>query len=429
MDVAVVGLGKIGLPLAVQYATKGHKVVGVDIDPRTITLVNKGIEPFPGENNLKTLLYEAVSSGLLRATASYEEAIPAAKVVVVVVPLLVGSTNLPDYGALDSATSSLGTWLTPNTLVVYETTLPIGTTRKRWAPLLEATSGLKQGKDFHVVFSPERVLTGRVFADLRKYPKLIGGLSSAGVSRAKDFYSSALDFDNRPELLKKNGVWDLGSAEAAEMAKLAETTFRDVNIALANQFAMHADQMGIDVYGVIEACNSQPFSHIHQPGISVGGHCIPVYPHLYLSTDSDPGVVAVSRQVNSQMPNYAVTQLENSLGDFGAKNILILGVSYRPNVKEVAYSGAFDLLREIKNRGGEVFAVDPLYNDEEIRALGFSVGHQNSDIDALVVHTAHEEFLELTEDDFPNCSAVLDGRNFLDRKFWGRSKLIVLGKP
>src|SRR5690606_37622311 len=191
-------------------------------------------------------------------------------------------TAEPDFGWMDAATRSLGEHLSRGTLVAYETTLPVGTTRTRWKPLLEQVSGLTEGEDFHLVFSPERVLTGRVFEDLRKYPKLVGGLSAEGARRAIEFYAAVLDFDERDDLPRPNGVWDLGSAEASELAKLAETTYRDVNIGLANQFARYSEQIGVDVYQVIDASNSQPYSHIHRPGIAVGGHCIPVYPRLYL---------------------------------------------------------------------------------------------------------------------------------------------------
>ncbi|MEO5877578.1 MAG: nucleotide sugar dehydrogenase, partial [Streptosporangiaceae bacterium] len=153
----------------------------------------------------------------------------------------------------------------------------MGTTRSRWAPMLATGSGLVPGADFPLVFSPERVLTGRVFADLRRYPKLVGGIDSSSADHGVRFYESVLDFDLRADLARPNGVWDLGSAEAAELAKLAETTYRDVNIGLANQFARFSDTVGVDVMRVIEACNSQPYSHIHRPGIAVGGHCIPVY--------------------------------------------------------------------------------------------------------------------------------------------------------
>jgi nucleotide sugar dehydrogenase len=164
------------------------------------------------------------------------------------------------------------------------------------------------------------VLTGRVFEDLRKYPKLIGGLSEEGASQAREFYEAVLDFDERSDLERANGVWDLGSAEAAEMAKLAETTYRDVNIGLANQFAKFAEKSGIDIYRVIEACNSQPFSHIHRPGISVGGHCIPVYPRLYLSNDPEATVVSTARATNASMPIHAVERLAHVYGDLHGRH-------------------------------------------------------------------------------------------------------------
>src|SRR5262245_35450308 len=172
--------------------------------------------------------------------------------------------------------------------------------------MLEAGSGLTAGKDFFLVFSPERVLTGRVFADLRRYPKLVGGVDEVSAERGVAFYEAVLDFDDRPDLTRANGVWDLGSAEASEMAKLAETTYRDVNIGLANQFARFAATHGIDALKVIEASNSQPYSHIHRPGIAVGGHCIPIYPRFYLWNDPEATVVAAARAANAAMPEYAV---------------------------------------------------------------------------------------------------------------------------
>src|SRR5699024_889632 len=176
VKIAVVALGKIGLPLAVQFASKGHQVTGVDVNEQTVNLVNEGIEPFPGEYQLQDKLTEAIRNDKLKATTSYAEAIPEADAVIVVVPLFVNQEDgAPDFSWMDSATEDIAKNLTPQTLVSYETTLPVGTSRSRWKPHLERVSGLTEGEDFHVVFSPERVLTGRVFEDLRRYPKLIGG--------------------------------------------------------------------------------------------------------------------------------------------------------------------------------------------------------------------------------------------------------------
>ena len=241
MKIAVVALGKIGLPLAVQFANKGHQVIGCDVNQKTVDLVNAGTEPFPGEAHLQEHLNKVVKNGNLIATTDTQDAVSKSEAVVVVVPLFVDEQGVPDFGWMDAATEKIGAGLKPGTLVSYETTLPVGTTRNRFAKALEKASGLTAGKDFTLVFSPERVLTGRVFADLRKYPKLVGGIDAASTAAGVKFYEAVLDFDDRPDLQQKNGVWDLGSCEASEMAKLAETTYRDVNIALANQFAIFAE--------------------------------------------------------------------------------------------------------------------------------------------------------------------------------------------
>lgn len=428
LEIAVIGMGKIGLPLSAQFASKGHKVVGVDVNPATVETINAAKEPFPGEFGLAEALKSHVSSGMLRATTAYEDAIPGADVVVVAVPLFVDEDDQPDFGWMDSATTSISTTLTRDTLIIYETTLPIGTTRNRWRPMLEELSGLTEGSDFHVVFSPERVLTGRVFEDLQKYPKLIGGLTTKGASLAIDFYHAVIDFRERNDLAKPNGVWDLGSAEAAEMAKLAETTYRDVNIALANQFALHAEKVGVDVYQVIESCNSQPYSHIHQPGISVGGHCIPVYPHLYLSTDPGARMVQKAREFNKEAPARAIQRIEEEFGGLNGVQVLILGVSYRAGVKEDAYSGVYELVRLLRQKNSIPFVSDPGYSADELEALKLPLFRGTQRPEVIIVHTAHPDYRTLSSKDFPSARLIYDGRSFLDRKKWRQVRLISIGR-
>jgi nucleotide sugar dehydrogenase len=429
MRVAVVALGKIGLPLAVQFAEAGHEVVGVDVNASVVETVNRGVEPFPGEAHLAEKLAQLVPAGRLRATTDYAEAIPGAGAVVLVVPLFVDeASGAPDFGWMDAATRSLAQHLTPGTLVSYETTLPVGTTRGRWKPMIEEVSGLVEGRDFHLVFSPERVLTGRVFADLRRYPKLVGGLSEAGTKAAIGFYESVLTFDERDDLPRPNGVWDMGSAEAAEMAKLAETTYRDVNIGLANQFARFADKAGIDVQRVIEACNSQPYSHIHQPGIAVGGHCIPVYPRLYLSTDPEATVVAAARAANAAMPEYAVTRAEQVLGSLVGLRVAVLGASYRGRVKETAFSGVFPTVAALVDRGAQVLVHDPMYSDDELAGYGWTPYHLGEPVDLAIVQADHPEYATLTPADLPGLRLLLDGRRVTDpTAFTGTPRLTIGG--
>lgn len=427
MKIAVIGLGKIGLPLAAQFADAGHEVIGVDINTETVETINAGRVPFPGEAHLDEYLARLVPAGRLRATTEYAQAIPVVDAVVVVVPLFVDEAGQPDFAWMDSASHDIGKFLTADTLVVYETTLPVGTTRTRWRPLLEADSGLREGQDFHLVFSPERVLTGRVFADLRKYPKLIGGLSPAGAEAARKFYEQVLSFDERPDLPRANGVWDLGSAEAAEMAKLAETTYRDVNIGLANQFARFAEQAGIDVHSVIEASNSQPYSHIHQPGIAVGGHCIPVYPRLYLSGDPDATVVRAAREANAAMPAHVVARLRGILGDLSGLRVAVLGASYRGGVKEIAFSGVFDTVAALRTSGAVPVVHDPMYTADELAGLGFEPHRLGDPVDAVIIQADHAEYADLRSADIPGARVVLNGRPGLRLDLDAGPGVVVVG--
>jgi nucleotide sugar dehydrogenase len=409
--VSVVALGKIGLPLALQIAKENHYVFGCDTNTSTVNDVNDGTPPFPGEQDLADRLTKAVNGDRLVATSATSHAVSQSSVVVVVVPLFVDSKGTPDFGWMDAATQDIAAGLKPGTLVSYETTLPVGTTRNRFAKMLEKGSGLKAGVDFNLVFSPERVLTGRVFADLRRYPKLVGGLTPACAEAGVKFYESVLDFDERPDLPKPNGVWNLGSCEASEMAKLAETTYRDVNIGLANQFARYADTQGIDIYKVIEACNSQPYSHVHQPGIAVGGHCIPIYPQMYLWNDPAATIVDAARQANFAMPRYGVDLLAKVHGNLQGQTVGVFGASYRGGVKETAFSGVFDVVTELQNQGAVVKVHDPMYSDDELHELGFTPLHYGESLDAAVFQADHAEYSSVTAEMIGNARTIVNGRN------------------
>jgi nucleotide sugar dehydrogenase len=441
VKICVVALGKIGLPLAVQFAAKGHEVLGADVNQALVDLVNQGVEPFPGEAELDVKLRTAVADGSLRATTDTIAAVAASDAVVIVVPVIVDEDAVPDFRAMDGATRAIGAGLKQaaengrtGILVSYETTLPVHTTRARFQPALEAASGLTGGRDFLLCHSPERVYTGRIFADLRKYPKLVGGIDEDSAKKAVEFYEAVLDFDERPDLKRPNGVWDLGSAEAAELAKLAETTYRDVNIGLANQFARFADRTGIDIFQVIEASNSQPFSHIHQPGPAVGGHCIPVYPRFYLFNDPGATIVRAAREANLAQPGYLVGLLEGLLGGavggggLAGRRVLVLGAAYRGGgVKETAFSGAYGLVAALAGAGAVPLVSDPLYTVEELAELGLPGYEAGSPVDGVIVHTEHAEYAELSASDFPGVKVLVDGRNVTSAGRWPGVVRKVLG--
>ena len=429
MKVAVIALGKIGLPLAVQIASKGIDVIGVDVSERVVESVNRGLAHFPGEADLAEKLAIVVEDGVLHASSDTTGAVAGSDVVVVVVPLMTDGAGTPDFAAMDAATEAIGAGLKPETLVSYETTLPVGTTRRRFAPMLERLSGLNVGADFYLVHSPERVFSGRIFADLRKYPKLVGGVDEESTKRGVSFYEQVLDFDERPDLDRPNGVWAMDSAEAAELAKLAETTYRDVNIALANEFADFAETAGIDIAEVIAASNSQPFSHIHRPGVAVGGHCIPVYPRFYLSGHPDAALVETARRVNRDVPARVVSTVEEALGGLTGKTVLILGAAYRGGVKETAYSGVFELVSAVRSAGGHPVVSDPLYDREELEAIGLE-SWDGSGVDAAIVQTDHPEYRSLSPGDLPGVQVVYDGRRIVDESNWldAGARFFVIGR-
>jgi nucleotide sugar dehydrogenase len=407
--VAVVGLGKIGLPLAVKYASAGWRAIGIDVRHDIVDAVRSGRSTLPDEPDVEDLLSSAHRAGLLTATTDHRAAVRSADVVVVVVPLKLTSTRSPDYSSIDAATAAIAGGLRASTLVIYETTLPIGDTRGRFGPILAEGSGMRPGggdEGFYLAYSPERVYSGRILHDLDTYPKLVGGVDAASARQAVEFYRSVLTAD----------VWDLHTCETAEFAKLAETTYRDVNIALANEFAHVADTVGVDILEVIRAANSQPYSHIHQPGLGVGGHCIPVYPHFLLSGGYDVSLARRSREVNDDQVRRAIREMELRIGDLRGTPVTVLGVTYREGVAELAYSRGVELIDQLLARGAIVSAYDPLIAADDLGRLGaipYAWG-AISDVHAIVTQTADPLWRTLEPAWFPRLRLLYDGRNSLE---------------
>jgi nucleotide sugar dehydrogenase len=405
-SVALVGAGKMGLPLAAQFAGHAWQVIAVDVNEAVVAAINDGRSHVGEEPGLVEAVAAAHAAGRLRATTDGTAAAREADVVVIIVPVMLDEHHQPDYRYMDAAAAAVGPGLHPGSLVIFETTLPVGDTRGRYQPALEAASGLTVEQDLFVAFSPERLLSGHVFQNLATYPKLVGGLGPASTARAAAFYASTLDAE----------VVAMSSAEAAEFSKLAETTYRDVNIALANEYANYAERAGVDILEVIAASNSQPYSHIHQPGIGVGGHCIPVYPHFLLSRAPEMTLVDASRKANDGQVDRAIDAVAGALGGLDGIEVLVLGLTYRHGVKELAYTRAAPLIKGLQARGARVLAHDPLLSDAEIVQTGaepWSWGSTAPGVRAIITQTADPAFASLDSSWFPTLSVVLDGRNSL----------------
>jgi nucleotide sugar dehydrogenase len=403
--VAVIGAGKMGLPLCAQFAGHGWSVIAVDVQEAVVAAINEGRSHVTEEPGLAEGIAAAHAAGRLRATTDAAAAAADADVVVLIVPVMLDDERQPDYRYMDAAVASIAPGVHAGSTVIFETTLPVGDTRHRFVPHLERVTGLRADADFLVAFSPERLYSGAALRNLATYPKLVGGIGATSGERAAAFYASVLDAE----------VVLMSSAEAAEFSKLADTTYRDVNIALANEFARYADRVGVDIQEVIAAANSQPYSHIHQPGLGVGGHCIPVYPHFLLARAPEMELVDVSRRVNDGQVGVAIKAIQKALGGLEGMPVLVLGLTYREGVHELAYSRALPLIERLTFHGAIVSAYDPLLSADEIArcsATPYRWG-DTSPARAIVTQTADPLFRSLDFSRFPDLDVLYDGRNSL----------------
>jgi UDP-N-acetyl-D-glucosamine dehydrogenase len=380
--VGIIGLGYVGLPLAVAFAEEGCEVVAVDLDPRKIELLSAGesyIEDISSQRLRGVLERVSVSTGY--------ERLGEVEAVLVCVPTPLSVNREPDLGPLVDSMHGLAKVLKEGQLVVLESTTYPGTTRERVAPLLEE-SGLAVGSDFHLAFSPERVDPGRTDFTMRTTPKVLGGLTSACADRAQALYELVCD-----EVVR------VSSPEAAELCKLLENIFRSVNIALVNELAMLTDRMGIDIWEVVEAAASKPYGFMRfEPGPGMGGHCLPVDP-FYLSWrarefDMSTEFIELAGKVNQQMPYHCVAKVQRALNEAGkavmGARVAVFGVSYKPGVGDVRESPALKILELLKGMGAELRYHDPHVPTLPQLALeGLSLEDAMSGVDLALIVTAH----------------------------------------
>jgi UDP-N-acetyl-D-glucosamine dehydrogenase len=380
--VGVIGLGYVGLPLAVAFAREGCEVVAVDVDTRKVAAIGAG------ESYVEDVSDEALGAvaGHIRATTRYAE-LADADAVLVCVPTPLTRNREPDLGPLVDSARALGGVLQAGQLVVLESTTYPGTTRERVAPLLEE-SGLAAGRDFHLAFSPERVDPGRTDFTLRNTPKVLGGLTERCAERAEELYGLVCD-----------RVVRVSSPEAAELTKLLENIFRSVNIALVNELAMLTDRMGIDIWEVVDAAATKPYGFMRfEPGPGMGGHCLPVDP-FYLSWrarefDMATEFIELAGKVNQQMPYHCVAKAQRALNDRGmsvkGSRVAVVGVSYKPGVGDVRESPALKIITLLRELGAEV-----LYHDPHVASLPEFDLHSTpleqalTDADLTLIVTAH----------------------------------------
>jgi UDP-N-acetyl-D-glucosamine dehydrogenase len=397
MRVGVVGLGYVGLPLAVAFAEEGHEVVGLDADPRKIDALAEGssyIEDVPSERL-------AALDGRLTATSRYAD-LSSCDAVIICVPTPLTNSREPDLSFMVDAATSLAAVLEDGQLVVLESTTYPGTTRERLRPILE-----ESGKDFHLAFSPERIDPGRTDFTIRTTPKVVGGVDEESTNRAVELYKLVCD-----------KVIKVSSPDAAELSKLLENIFRSVNIALVNEMAMLCERLGIDVWEVIDAAASKPFGFMRfDPGPGMGGHCLPVDP-FYLSYkarehDFYTEFIELAGKINQNQPHWCVRRIERTLNDAGkatnGAKVVLLGVSYKAGVGDIRESPALKIIRLLRDLGADVSFHDPHVSElTDLDLASAPLEESLASADLVCIVTAHPsiDYQRVVDDS----SLVLDFR-------------------
>jgi nucleotide sugar dehydrogenase len=407
--VAVIGLGYVGLPLAVLIKEKKYGVVGIDEDLRKIDLIKKGVSPIEDKKlteKIKQIKLEATSNPVF---------IKDAGIVVICVPTPVDSNNLPDFGPLEAASKTVGQNLKENTVVIVESTVNPGVCESTVLPILEKYSGLKAGTHFELSHCPERVNPGDQKWTLENINRVVGSLTPEGLRKTIDFYK---------QIIGKGKITAMNSIKEAEAVKIVENSFRDINIAFVNELAMSFSLLGIDVVNVIKGASTKPFSFLaHYPSCGVGGHCIPVDPYYLIEHAKQNGFehkfLMTAREINHGMPKYTVKNLKEALVSknikTGTGKIVILGAAYKPNIDDMRESPALEIFNELKKEGYE-----PLLCDPHVTKAGIEKDIEKSlkEAVAVILATAHKEFVTLSPKYFlsKGINVLVDGQNCFDKE-------------
>jgi len=418
--ICVLGLGYIGLPIASTFATHGLQVIGVDVDKHVVNVLRNG-EVHIHEPGLRSLVQAALSSGNFRVTEEPEEA--DAFVISVPTPIMKQGDKRADLSYVISASESIVPYLQPGNLVMLESTSPPRTTLDVVAPILER-SGLIAGTDFFLAYSPERVLPGQILCELVENARVIGGVNHASAEAGRDLYATFV----RGEIL-------LADATMAEMVKLMENTYRDINIAIANEFARLAAHCGVDVWRAIALANRHPRVDILKPGPGVGGHCVGVDPWFLVEAAPElTPLIQQARRINDDQPGYVVNFVSHALGGLENRRIASLGLAYKPEVDDIRESPAIKIAQKFVAEGARVCTYDPFALTESVQGASAvsSLEEVLEKADCVVLLVDHQVFRELEPQQvaklMPGRVAV-DTRGVWDRAAWEAAgfDLSVLG--
>lgn len=402
--ICMIGIGYVGLPTAAMFASKGHKVIGYDLNKKAVDALNKG-EIIIEEPGLLELVKECVEKGNLSATTTCP---PDCDVYIIAVPTPINEDKTADMSYVESATRAIVPHLRKGCIVILESTSPPRTVEDLMLPILKET-GLELGEELLVAHSPERILPGKVIEELRTNSRIVGGINEKSSLEVKKVYESIVE-----------GEIFITTSTTAEMCKVMENTFRDVNIALANELAKISEELGVNAFEVIRLANHHPRVNILSPGPGVGGHCIALDPWFLVEKSENAKLIKQARLINDSMPQFVFDKIKNILGGFNGQKIALFGVTYKPNIDDIRESPVMHLLDMLKKENIKVNVCDP-HAKEQVEN-NMDIYEAVKDASIMVLGVNHSEFENI---DFSKISTLLKDKNILDtRNFFNREEII-----
>jgi len=433
ITVCVVGIGRIGLPTALSFANSGLHTIGLDINSELIKNINSGIYPLKDEPEYDIIFDKVIKEKFFLVTTDINESVSKADVILLSLPTPMDKNNIPDYSALRSVAKQLSEYLSEGSLVIVESTIEPGFVENELISLIEGSQNrLKVEKNFAIGVCPETANPGEIMVDFTKLPRLVAGINENITNLIHEIYHHVFPVE----------LIHMPNCKTANAVKLTTNVFRDVNIAFVNELSIFFDKLGIDTFTVLEAAKSKYNFQVHYPGAGVGGPCLPVNSYQLLNSAKTLGennllsIIKASRKVNESMPDHVIKLIQNTFNesnvDLNNSTIMILGISYKPNVKDIQLTPAEPIIRKLKTLGVKIKIFDPFYKNEKL----FDIFVENdlfesiSDCDGLIVVTNHDEFsslnLELISSKMKS-PIVIDSRGLIQKDDAKKAGLIFKG--
>jgi nucleotide sugar dehydrogenase len=429
LKVCVIGIGRIGLPTALSFAKSGLETIGVDINEKLINNINSGIFPLKDEPGYAQIFHDVIKSQKFSATTKIEDAVPQCDLILLSLPTPMDDENIPDYSALQTVGTKLSKILSPNSLVIVESTIEPGFIEDEMISIISKSGKLKINENFFIGVCPENANPGEILHDFTTLPRLVGAINENIAKIIKMIYN----FVFLVELI------EMPNCKTANAVKLTTNVFRDINIAFVSELSLMFEKLGIDTMKVLDAAQKKYNFQVHYPGAGVGGPCLPINSYQFLNTARRIGVnlnlIEQGRKINEKMPEHVIELTKDAFNEakipFENSDILILGISYKPDVKDIQLTPAENIIKKLQSLGAKIHIYDPYFFSNEV--FGINVENNLDEIiqkmDASIIITAHNEFQNIDMPTFQKMksSILIDTRGIIDPKHATEAKLIFRG--